>query len=78
MKKAKFTFYFDSEEESHIVKDSLYPEIKHKVPKTDIEIKAAHKILFLEIKSNDTSSLRAAINSYLRWIITAINVKKIL
>jgi tRNA threonylcarbamoyladenosine modification (KEOPS) complex Pcc1 subunit len=77
MKKARFTFVFDTEEEAHIVQDSLFPEIKNKVPKTDIEIKAADKTLFLEIRSNDTSSLRAAINSYLRWINTAINVKKI-
>ena len=78
MKKARFTFIFDTEEDAHIVSNSLFPEIKHKVPKTDIEIKAADKTLFLEIRSNDTSSLRAAINSYLRWINTAINVKKIL
>jgi tRNA threonylcarbamoyladenosine modification (KEOPS) complex Pcc1 subunit len=77
MKKASFTFVFDTGEEANIVRDSLSPEIKHKVPKTDIEIKAVDKTLFLEISSNDTSSLRAAINSYLRWINTAINVKKI-
>ena len=77
MKKARFTFVFDTFEEASIIQKSLSPEIKHKVPKTDINIRVSDKTIFLEISSNDTSSLRAAINSYLRWINTAINVKKI-
>ena len=77
MKKARFTFVFDTAEEASIIERSLSPEIEHKVPKTEIKIKTENKTIFLEIESNDTSSLRAAVNSYLRWINTAMNVKKI-
>ena len=77
MKEARFSFVFDTIEDVSIIQKSLSPEIKHKVPKTDIKIRTSDKTIFLEIRSKDTSSLRAAINSYLRWINTAINVKKI-
>jgi len=78
MKKASFVFNFDSDFDARLILDSIYPEIKHKIPKTDVEISAEGKKLFLKIVAKDTSSLRAAVNSYLRWMITAINVKKTL
>jgi tRNA threonylcarbamoyladenosine modification (KEOPS) complex Pcc1 subunit len=76
MKKASFIFVFDSEEEAKIVAESLNPEIKHKIPKTEIEVSLSGKTFSLEIEATDVSSLRAACNSYLRWINTAINVRK--
>jgi len=76
MKKASFEFVFDSEEEANIVLESLNPEVKNKIPKTDVKISVSKKRLSLDIKSNDISSLRAACNSYLRWINTALTVKK--
>ena len=76
MKKANFTFNFDSIHDVKIISDSIYPEIKHKIPKTEVKLSVSGKKLFLEIKAKDISSLRAAINSYLRWINTALNVKE--
>jgi tRNA threonylcarbamoyladenosine modification (KEOPS) complex Pcc1 subunit len=76
MKKASFIFVFDSEKEAKIVAESLNPEIKHKIPKTEIEISLSGKTFSLEIEATDVSSLRAACNSYLRWINTALTVKK--
>jgi len=76
MKKACFIFYFDSSKEASIVGASLNPEIKHKIPKTNINVKISEKTLKMEIEAKNLSSLRAACNSYLRWINTAINVKK--
>lgn len=77
MKKiAKFVFNFDTEEEAMVVARSLDPEIKNKIPKTDVKVSLSDKIFLLEIQANDISSLRAACNSYLRWISTALNVKK--
>jgi tRNA threonylcarbamoyladenosine modification (KEOPS) complex Pcc1 subunit len=76
MKKASFIFVFDSEKEAKIVAESLNPEIKHKIPKTEIEVSRSGKTFSLEIKATDVSSLRAACNSYLRWINTALAVKK--
>ncbi len=76
MKKASFTINFDSEKDVKIIADSINPEIKHKIPKTEVNLSISGKKLFLELQAKDISSLRAAINSYLRWINTALNVKK--
>ena len=76
MKTAHFIFNFDSEEEARIIAESLDPEIKHKVPKTNVKVSLSKKTFTLQIESSDISSLRAACNSYLRWINTALNVKK--
>ena len=76
MKSAIFIFNFDSEEEARIVSESLNPEIDNKIPKTNIKVNLSKQQFTLEIKAKDVSSLRAAINSYLRWINTALNVKK--
>ena len=76
MKKASFVFKFDSAEEAKIIAEALDPEIKHKIPKTKVEVSLSDKKFFLSIEAKDVSSLRAACNSYLRWINTALNVKK--
>jgi tRNA threonylcarbamoyladenosine modification (KEOPS) complex Pcc1 subunit len=75
MKHAKFVFVFDLEEEARIVFESLMPEIKHKIPKTNIDISISKNMFLINFKAKDISSLRAACNSYLRWINTAIKVK---
>jgi len=76
MKNAKFVFNFDTKEEARIVAESIDPEIKHKIPKTNVHVTLSDNIFSLEIEAKDISSLRAACNSYLRWINTALNVKK--
>ena len=76
MKSARFVFVFDSEGEAKIVAESLSPEIKHKIPKTNVDVSLSKKKFSLTIEAKDISSLRAACNSYLRWINTALNVKK--
>ena len=78
MKCADFTFYLDSEDEVKVITNSLIPEIRNKIPKTDVKLTSSGKILYLKIETSDISSLRAACNSYLRWINTALNVKKTL
>jgi tRNA threonylcarbamoyladenosine modification (KEOPS) complex Pcc1 subunit len=76
MKTASFVFNFDSSEEARIVSESLNPEIKNKIPKTNVKVSLSGKIFSIDIDAKDISSLRAACNSYLRWINTALNVKK--
>ena len=76
-KNASFVFYFDSSSEAVLIAASLSPEIKQKIPKTNVELSCSDNTLSLNIESKDVSSLRAACNSYLRWIATAINVKKL-
>lgn len=77
MKNATFIFSFDSIEEAKLIAESLSPEIKHKIPKTNVGISLFKNTLSLTIESKDVSTLRAACNSYLRWINTAIKVKQI-
>lgn len=74
MKKACFIFTFDSVKEAEIIAEALDPEIKNKIPKTKIEVSINDKSFILDIKAKDVSSLRAACNSYLRWINTALSV----
>ena len=76
MRRATFTFIFDSDDEARVVVESLKPEITNKIPKTKAKISLSDKTLNLEIEAKDVSSLRAACNSYLRWINTALDVKK--
>lgn len=77
MKNVSFTFSFDSKDEAEVIFESLEPEIKQKIPKTAVEMsKLNEKSFRLFIKAKDTSSLRAACNSFLRWIITALEVNK--
>jgi len=75
MKSANFIFNFVSNEEAKIVAESLDPEIKHKIPKTKVEVILSGKTFSIKIDAEDISTLRAACNSYLRWINTALNVK---
>jgi len=76
MKKTCFVFDFDTKEEARIVANSISPEIKNKIPKTKVDTSLSGKTFSITIEAKDLSSLRAAINSYLRWINTALTVKK--
>ena len=73
---SKFIFNFDSCDDAKIVFKSLDPEIKNKIPKTNINSSLNNKTINMEIVAKDINSLRAASNSILRWINTALNVKK--
>jgi tRNA threonylcarbamoyladenosine modification (KEOPS) complex Pcc1 subunit len=76
MKNASFVFNFDSAEDANIIAESINPEIKHKIPKTNVKVSVKGKSISLKIEAKDVSSLRAACNSYLRWINISLNVKK--
>jgi len=76
MKTVIFEFNFDTVDEARIIASSLDPEIKNKIPKTSVEVILSGNIFKLKIEAKDLSSLRAACNTYLRWINTALSVKK--
>jgi tRNA threonylcarbamoyladenosine modification (KEOPS) complex Pcc1 subunit len=76
MKKVCFVLDFENFDDTKLVYDVLKPEIKYRIPKTKTNIKIIDTILKIDIEANDISSLRAACNSYLRWINTALSVKK--
>lgn len=51
-----------------IVLQSLFPELYRAVPRTEVRLNETEIGLIFTIKAEDTSALRAALNSYLRWI----------
>mgnify|MGYP001587681634 CR=1 FL=1 len=75
--RARFLFHFTSSQEACVVAQSLSPEIQHKIPKSNVTFSVDKKTLEVIIESEDVRSLRAACNSYLRWIQTALSVKKL-
>jgi len=77
-KKASFTFTFNTFEKAKLIAESLSPEVKQKIPKVNIEFSISNNIFLLKIESEDVSALRAACNSYLRWINTAITVNQLI
>lgn len=51
-----------------IVARSLYPETRREIPRSEVKIKEDDTSIYIEIAARDTNSLRAALNSYLRWM----------
>ena len=72
---ANFSFEFDSKEDARAIANSIEPEITHKIPKTKVDIILSENTINLKIETDDISSLRAACNSYLRWMATAQSVR---
>jgi tRNA threonylcarbamoyladenosine modification (KEOPS) complex Pcc1 subunit len=75
MAKAEIIVEMDSNSDARIIIESITPEIKNKIPNTTVKLYCSNNKIFLNINSKNLSSLRAACNSYLRWINTANNVK---
>ena len=68
---------FASEKQLQIVLQALKPETKSSSSsRSKVEMKSEGKCLVLNFMTKDTSALRASINSYLRLIDIAINLKK--
>jgi tRNA threonylcarbamoyladenosine modification (KEOPS) complex Pcc1 subunit len=76
--KAKFLIHFPSGKDARIIAQSFSPEIQHKIPKSNVTFSIDKKTLKVAIESEDVSSLRAACNSYLRWIQTAFEVTELI
>ena len=72
---AKIIIDMDSTFDARIVIKSISPEIKNNIPNTSVSLCYSNKKIYLDITSENLNSLRAACNSYLRWINTANNVK---
>ena len=75
---AIFLFCFSSSKDASVIVQSLSPEIQHKIPKSTVMFSVDKKTLQVTIQSYNVSSLRAACNSYLRWIQTALSVKELI
>ena len=73
-KKISITLNCDSTKHAAIIKESLLPEINKEFQETQIHISQKNKQVTLTIAATQTNMLRAAFNSYMRWIETASSV----
>ena len=60
--------------EARVVYGALRPETGRDVPKARVSLRAIRDRVTLTIDADDTSALRAAVNSYLRWADVAARV----
>lgn len=51
-----------------VVVKALHPETSRDIGRTHVDLSEDAKTIIIEIEAEDTSSLRAALNSYLRWM----------
>ena len=56
----------------------LSPEIKEDLAKTSMEMEIGDDSLKIKIDAEDVSSLRAALNSYLRWLRIATETNEVI
>jgi tRNA threonylcarbamoyladenosine modification (KEOPS) complex Pcc1 subunit len=62
--------------DAKIVYGALGPETGRDVPKARVTMRSVRGRLTLTIDAEDTSALRAAVNSYLRWADVAAQVRQ--
>ncbi|WP_400207440.1 KEOPS complex subunit Pcc1 [Candidatus Methanomassiliicoccus intestinalis] len=53
---------------------ALFPEIGREVPRTHVEISRKDGGITLSIDATDIGALRAALNSYIRWIAVSEDI----
>lgn len=76
--RTKFKMVFDSSRDAHIILKSLEPEINTSPSeRSSAQFKIEGNVLEIVIVAADTPSIRAALNSYLRWIILCYDVLKL-
>jgi tRNA threonylcarbamoyladenosine modification (KEOPS) complex Pcc1 subunit len=73
MHKVEISIELDSPDQK-IVLGSLQPEISSSVPKTQVNISETNAGLVISIEGETTSAIRAALNSYLRWLNCIITI----
>jgi tRNA threonylcarbamoyladenosine modification (KEOPS) complex Pcc1 subunit len=67
LRKAVFTFELGTPQ-NRAVLAALGPEASRDVPRATAIVRVDGPRLHLEITAQDSASLRAAVNSYLRWV----------
>lgn len=74
-----FEVQLDTPKQAQIIYNSLIPEIEynHKNDRSTSTIKQEDKSIIITINSKDVVSLRASINSYIRWIKLSIEILNI-
>jgi KEOPS complex subunit Pcc1 len=66
---------FQSKRELAALVDALQPEIQRQIGvRSKVSLNVEDLTLVLSVEATDTVALRAALNSYLRWINSTTNV----
>lgn len=74
----KANFRFELGEDRNIaVLAALEPEVSRELPRARAKVWTEGKTLHLEIQAEDAISLRAAVNSYLRWVKVAADASAV-
>lgn len=75
---AQLEIEFDSEKDAEVVLSAIKPEISDSPSdRTITGVKSENKVLTIDIKAQDSPSFRAALNSYLRWVILSQEILKL-
>ena len=73
--KATVRLPFTSEKYLNALVKALTPEINKQITtRSKTTLTQENQFLVLDVEANDTVALRAALNSYLRWINSTLNV----
>jgi len=76
--KAEFKIKFESVNDARVVLKSIEPEIQTSPSeRSSVKVNLDGNTLKLIIDAEDTPSLRASVNSYLRWIILSCEVNNL-
>jgi len=77
--KAIVRLKFPSKRHLEIVFSALMPEVKRPVTmRSRAGLEKNRAFLILRVEARDTVALRAALNAYLRWINSMLNVLEVL
>ena len=49
-----------------VVRRALSPELAERIPRTEVSVSGDEEVV-IDIEAQDLTSLRAALNSYIRW-----------
>ena len=64
----------DSPESARVLAGALGPEAEVDLPRSRVGLDTRGEEVVLSVTAEDMPSLRAAVNSYLRWCATALDV----
>ena len=53
-------------------------ESRHEIPRTSVKLSFNEKKFNIEIAASDTHALRAALNSYLRWLALSLEIEEVI
>jgi len=59
-----------------VVVKALSPEMSERIPRTKVEVLGGEREVVIRIDADDLTSLRAALNSYIRWAHVAEETAK--